>query len=295
MKQAASILLVALCVVGCVGRQRLGTKTMERKAASLADYGPETIQAIVPFPEAPGSDTDVRGIDPRNFLAIHSGLLVSGDGLDEDEFLAQFEERQETRREKGINLKLNIRMQDRGGIGACIPISEDGYFLTAGHNLEFTNSYIVYYTSDETHTYARAARCRLAEQYGLDLALLHVDIKTPRYLRIAEGPLTEGDEVFGGNVWAGQAAAGNYLRDIGTHFQTYRREVEGTFIYTDMPSLPGDSGSALINREGELFGVHVASEKSGLVSIRRDYAVAAPLDREAIEAAIARDRAENGL
>ncbi|MBL7645593.1 MAG: trypsin-like peptidase domain-containing protein [Candidatus Hydrogenedentes bacterium] len=299
MKQAASILLIVLCVAGCAGRQRLETKTMERKAASLADYGPESIQAIVPFPEAPGSDTDVRGIAPTTFLAIHSGVLLSGDGLDEDEFLAQFEERQETRRDRGIDLELNIQTEALGGAGACVPVSNDGYFLTASHVLDYTDTYVIYFTSDETHTYARSARCRLVERYGSDLAVLHVDIKTPRYLRLADEPLTKGDEVFGGNVWVGQAAAGKYLREIEGQYVTSRREVEGTFIYTDMPALPGDSGSALINRKGELCGIIVSGAESerllGPISVRRDYAIAAPLYREAIVEVIARDRTENGL
>ena len=296
MRKVTISFIILLSIAGCAGRQQLETKTRERKARSLAGYGKDTIQAIVPFPETPGSDSKVRGFDPKDFLSIHSGWLVSGEDLDEEAFLAQFEERQETRRDTGINLKLNIHTDAPSAFGACIPISQDGYFLTADHNLDFTNRYIVYFTSDEVHTFARGARCRLVERYGdADLALLHVDIETPRYLRLAEEPLTKGDEVFGGNTWVGQAAAGKYLRELKARDATNRDEDEGIFKYTDMPSLPGDSGSALINREGELCGIIVRVMVSeGLIgpfSVRRDYAIAASLDKEAITAAITRDRA----
>lgn len=302
MKYVAVILGLGLCVSGCAGRQHLEQAMIEKKQESLAPYGDGGIRAIVPFPEREGSSTELRDISPANFMAIHTGILFLGDELDEASFQSLFESRSEENTGHGLNLE--ISGTGPVGIGACAPITGDGYFLSAGHNMDFANAYIVYCTSDNVKSYFSASHCRLVYRHPeADFAILKADLATPRHLRFRASEVDEGDILFGGNAWHGYCAAGEYLGEIDarTEIGAKRHQIKRVWsgsgktyvsqIWTSMPSLPGDSGSPMVDKNGELCGILIGGGSLSWIPSNAEHgSLVASLDAQAILDAIENDR-----
>ena len=285
------ILLLLIPFAGCV-TDRDYKNVGKLKPLSLERYDVSGIDAIVPVPEIEGSDTDIRNLPAKDYLGYHTGWLIAAEGLEEEKFQDFFSKRREDYSEDGIEFQMGFRFDDDAGFGACVPITDDGYFLTVGHNLELSNTYVVYVTSSEERSFMVADECRVVHNFDqVDLAIIKTEFDTPRYLDIRTEPLREKDVLFGGNTFLSQCAAGEYM-----YAETLKREIQGEKVqreynWTTIPSLPGDSGSPVVDTNGKLCGVMVFGfVPPSWIPLLDPGSSMVVLDRDAIMDTIARDR-----
>lgn len=286
MKRGMLGAMLPLLFVGCAGYNH--PEYIHRvKAQSLEKYASNGIDAVVHFPEREGSEKEMRNISVEDYLSIHTGGLFIGEQLDAVAFQEMFSNSEKVHSEEGMSIKLDAF---EGGIAACVPVSDDGYFLTAGHTMDYRNAYIMYTTSNESRTFFAAEKCRLVyRDEHADMAIIKVAMDTPRYLRFRENQLSEGDILFSGNAWYGHIAAGKYLGEGDINLLDKGETMhEGPTIVTSIPAVNGDSGSPVVDKNGLLCGLLLGTRDSK--PWRKDLTLAAALDRKNIMDTIACDR-----
>lgn len=144
--------------------------------------------------------------------------------------------------------------------GSAAPISADGYFLTADHVLERTQSgrhaFVIYHLDGSLVT-AKARvvwRCATA-----DVALLHAPLKTPFFYDWTppQSRLPVGTRVIHGGISSGlKPGSGKLATALAPEYPfTGARKFE-----IDIPLQPGDSGGPVVDAHGDLVGINSAVE-----------------------------------
>ena len=141
--------------------------------------------------------------------------------------------------------------------GSGIPISPDGYFMTADHVLarsEGRNVFVVHGQQGGL----RASKARIVwRSASSDLALLHIPVATPRYYTWTSPDqwVPAGTPVFHSGIATGfRGEPGKLVTSIPPG------RGNATRIKHDIPLEPGDSGGAVIDARGQLVGVNSAVE-----------------------------------
>ena len=141
--------------------------------------------------------------------------------------------------------------------GSGIPISRDGYFMTADHVLarsEGRNVFVVHGQQGGL----RASKARIVwRSASSDLALLHIPVATPRYYTWTSPDqwVPAGTPVFHSGIATGfRSEPGKLVTSIPPG------RGNATRIKHDIPLEPGDSGGAAIDARGQLVGVNSAVE-----------------------------------
>jgi len=192
----------------------------------------------VPDPKIPGPE--VR----RMVLSRSAAVLVT-----ESPYVGRWAKR---------NFTLKHSPDEADG-GSAVPISGDGYFLTADHVLAREKGRNVFVlVGNGGRLTAHPARV-VWRSSRADLALLHANIVTPDYYRwtAPDRWLPAGTPVLHGGLATGMRSGWGRL---GTsippekHFSGYR-----TFKI-DIPLQPGDSGGAVVDAYGRLVGINSAVE-----------------------------------
>lgn len=251
---------------------------------SLARYDSIGIDAPVVLPEL--SNESDTGFSAADFLTLHSGLIVSGEYIDEDfkQKLATSREAQEGVLELGFSVPI---AEGGSGFGSCAPVTPDGYFLTAAHVLSHEESFVLYATSNRRKTYIDYAPVRVVYRNDeADFAIVKANVRTPRYLRYRKDPLTTDTTLFAGG-WMHEKGGGLFLEaQDGPGGEGYRK------IVTSLPMIKGDSGSPLIDQKGRLCGV-LSTMRLGVVVKMKPKSTAVILEPLRIEQIIARDRSQH--
>lgn len=270
----------ALVFTSCV---MLPANTHWDQRRSLAKYDSLGIDAPVTLPELKNR-TD-QGFSAADFLTLHSGLIVSGKYLDQD-----FKSKLATSRdahEGVLELGFSVPIAKGGsGFGSCSPVTADGYFLTAAHVLAHNDSFVLYATSNSKKTYIDYAPVRVVyKNEAADFAIVKAGISTPRYLKYRRAPLKEDSTLFAGG-WMHEKAGGLFLEH-----QEVDGDGTGHFkkVVTTLPMIKGDSGSPLIDQNGELCGV-LSTMRLGVVIKMKPKSTAVMMDADEIEALIRKDR-----
>lgn len=269
-----SVSILASCAV-------TPANTYRDQRRSIAKYDTLGIDAPVSLPEL--RDRADTGFSAPDFLTLHSGLIVSGEYIDED-----FKERIATSRgaqEGMLELGFSVPIAKGGsGFGSCAPVSSDGYFLTAAHVLSNEVNYVLYATSDRKKTYIDYAPARIVYRNDeADFAIIKTSLKTPRYLSFRREPIPAGTTVFAGG-WMHEKGGGVFLeaKPVDGH-PGYQR------LVTTLPMIKGDSGSPMIDQQGRLCGV-LSTMRLGVVVKMKPKATSVMLAPERIEAIIRKDR-----
>ena len=291
----SAVILVTLA--GCVLASEQYVNKL--KDQSLEEFPSDVIDVVVSFPENEGRDKISRTMPATVYLGFHTGLVYVGDELDEDTFQDIFSKTTTLRTDTGIRLRDLPMFDIKYYVGAAVPISDDGYFLTVGHGMNESYQHLLYLTSDKERTYADAQKCRLVlRDRQADLAIVKVEMDTPRYLSLRETPLTKGEVVYGGNWYLGQCSAGEYI-DVfieGDGTVEPGAITDGAYLKISNPGLSGDSGSPLIDRNGKLCGVISGGDMLTYIRAKKfQHSVATGLDQNAIMEIIARDRKDSQL
>lgn len=259
------------------------TNTHWDQKRSLAKYDSIGIDAPVTLPELE-ENTDT-GFSAADYLTLHSGLIVSGEYINEDfkKKLATSREAKEGLLELGFSVPI---AKGGSGFGSCAPITRDGYFLTAAHVLSHDESFVLYATSNSRKTYIDYARVReVYRNNEADFAIVKAEMATPRYLKYRSAPLTQEVTLFAGG-WMHEKGGGLFEDSVSIPGQSEFRK-----IVTTLPMIKGDSGSPLIDQEGLLCGV-LSTMRLGVIVKMKPKSTAVMMDLGQINKLIAEDRAK---
>ena len=259
------------------------TNTHWDQKRSLAKYDSIGIDAPVTLPELE-ENTDT-GFSAADYLTLHSGLIVSGEYINED-----FKKKLATSRdakEGVLELGFSVPIAEGGsGFGSCAPITRDGYFLTAAHVLSHDESFVLYATSNSRKTYIDYARVReVYRNNEADFAIVKAEMATPRYLKYRSAPLTQEATLFAGG-WMHEKGGGLFEDSFPIPGQSKFRK-----IVTTLPMIKGDSGSPLIDQEGRLCGV-LSTMRLGVIVKMKPKSTAVMMELGQINKLIAEDRAK---
>lgn len=144
--------------------------------------------------------------------------------------------------------------------GSAVPITPDGYFLTADHVLARVNgernAFVLYGLGGRLVT----ARARVVwRSNAADLALLHVPLATPRFYQWTPPGrrLPEGTWVVHAGIATGRESPPGKL---STALAPERRWTGSRRFKIDIQLKPGDSGGAVVDAHGLLVGINSAVE-----------------------------------
>jgi hypothetical protein len=276
--------LPALALSSCVITP-MNTHMDQRR--SIARYDSVGIEAPVSLPELQNGATD-EGFSAPDFLTLHSGMIVSGEYVNED-----FKKKMATTRDSQegvLELGFSVPIAPGGsGFGSCAPVTADGYFITAAHVLAHEENFVLYATSSAKKTFIDYAPLRVVfRNEEADFAIVKTSIKTPRYLKFRTDPLKRDTVLFAGG-WMHEKGGGHFLDSESVPGD---RDGRFTKIVTTLPMIKGDSGSPLIDQQGHLCGT-LSTMRLGVVVKLKPKSTAVMMKPSEIESIIARDRAGN--
>ncbi|MGI9240070.1 MAG: S1 family peptidase, partial [Verrucomicrobiales bacterium] len=244
------LLLAALaCALlsGCSTQKVLAT-LMESKAGSVGEW----------------RDRTVNGAPLLESATLNTGLLLApAEGLEVAASMG----------DEALELEFIFSGEMPSGHGSAVPVTRDGYFLTASHCLEGPRSALI--VLDNRGRALRVIKTdwrvvwRSPNKRKLDLALIYAPVRLARAFKlIGAGDLASGEAVasagwsgFIGGTPMASHAAGNV---IGVSEK--QGELPGPVwrvVGHDSPLHPGDSGGPLIDWQGRLIGIH------SLIRVRR--------------------------
>jgi len=187
----------------------------------------------------------------------------------------------------------------KGITGLATGISEDGYFLTAAHVTEREYCYVVGWMDGKPAPFpARVVYRKLDKGFGADWAMLHVNKHLDAHLQLGTLDLAEKEIYAFGLDWKSGGKSITMDRQSGLKFSVIAGKVVGrpkpipgndiSIMETDLPLWKGDSGSAVMSKDGKLLGVFVGVDL-GWTMLKNSAIVCVP-DNPRIASIIARDR-----
>ena len=241
-----------------------------------------------------------QDIPVQQYLEERSGYIIYGDNMDTEK-LASLLSTSEALHNEGKPLVHPDYSKNLLRADALTAISDDGYFITTTGNINHSKHFFIYRSSEEAYTFVSSEDFRIVFRDNIfgDIAIVKVDMKTPRYLKIRETPLAKGETLFGGNALIHHSAAGQYLKedrkgDEEKVLGSNPHITDGKTIITTIPVTFGDTGSPIVDTNGELCGI-----QNG-INFRSIYrydlgkkSFASSLENNRIMDIIARDRKEN--
>lgn len=143
--------------------------------------------------------------------------------------------------------------------GSAVPISEDGYFLTADHVLAKMAGRNVFLIYGQGGRLAPAKARVVWRSEGSDVALLHIPVRTPYFYRWTppEQWLPAGTRVMHGGIATGFKSGDGKL---GTPLAPQGTFTGNRSFKMDIPLQPGDSGGPVVDAYGRLVGINSAVE-----------------------------------
>ncbi len=146
-----------------------------------------------------------------------------------------------------VNSVVTVKVDD--GHGSGIVFSDDGYIITNYHVVAGSKKLQVLFNNDTTKYTATLVRKSL---YG-DLALIKIDRKGLQAMNF----VSEQKADLGMDVWAIGTPRNLKLGQSLTRgiISAIRKANENTFLQTDVQVSPGNSGGALVDRDGNVIGV----------------------------------------
>jgi S1-C subfamily serine protease len=175
--------------------------------------------------------------------------------------------------------------------GSAVPISPDGYFITADHVLARSAGKNVFVIHGQQGS-LRATKARIIWRSGsTDLALIHIPIATPNHYTWTSPDrwVPAGTPVIHSGIATGfRSEPGKLVTAIPPGRGNAAR------FKHDIPLEPGDSGGAVIDARGELVGVNSAVEF--LVPLETAFFIESEANRpnvRALQRAMEADRRRN--
>lgn len=243
--------MLAACQSPDMGRVRevLGEVNRPGKAASLQ----------------PWQGKEIQGQSAQGFAKVATALMVPSTSK---VTIWKIEHKQTSRKEAFVHFNIRVRAPKAGdlSISSAVPVTDDGYFLTAAHCLEEVPMQVMVFDRS-LRLAVRQARVVWrgdADSGGPDLALLHVPVTPLMPVALApwEKEAFQRQPVISAG-WSGtdhQTAfqvAGGTLRSESLQ-KNDTLGITWKELLTDVPFAPGDSGGPLLDGNGKLLGINSA-------------------------------------
>ena len=179
-------------------------------------------------------------------------------------------------RERGLTLRSSPNSGVAHGWSAAVPVSPDGYFLTAAHNLQggdVMKMKLVLFIGQDDYLVSPLRVVWSSGKADPDLALVHAEIRPPEHLEVdavtsdsdARWVVTSGWASMGDGVesLAVRSVLGSQSVSFGKVLsvsKVKREKVAGEdcryrVVTHDAPSGPGDSGGPILGADG-LVGIN---------------------------------------
>ena len=199
------------------------------------------LSACAITPPSPAADPSPPGSAVRREAAARLCAVIVSDRSTLDPWMSAFSSQRHT--------------PDDADGGSGIPISPDGYFLTADHVLARSSGKNVFIIHTQQGP-PRPTRARIVwRSASSDLALLHIPLPTPRHYQWTDPDqwLPLGTPVMHYGIATGHRSRPGKLVTPVPPGRPAR-------FKHDIPLEPGDSGGAVIDAQGRLVGVNSAVE-----------------------------------
>jgi len=174
--------------------------------------------------------------------------------------------------------------------GLATGISDDGYLLTAAHVVKEHCYVIGWMDGKQAIAPARLVYKKHGSESGAELAILHVD----RHLDnpIGLGILDPGESDIYAFSCVRQPAEVKVIAVAGKVVRRPEPRLNGdvSVMTTDLPLWLGDSGGAVMSKDGKLVGVFIAVSRS-LTTFRVSRLASVP-DMDRVRSIIEKDRLE---
>ena len=251
----------AVCaVIGCASQQgeALRPQLKARKATSVAEWE--------------GGEARLRDATMRMGIILPDGADATGFPI---KLRAPGEEQKES-----FEFIKDGGAGDRTRIGAGVPITADGYFLTAKHCLGARTPAVFLYDRKTEKVIKSVAQVVWTSDDEADLALLRTSHRISEPFDLADVQTASKGDRVGATGWSGLGEGGVFDgMGAGRIRAIEERRNRGRVWYEvehDAPIHPGDSGGPLIDARGRLVGIH-SGGKVGAISIYRPKPEGAPL------------------
>ncbi len=165
----------------------------------------------------------------------------------------------------------------RTKISAAVPVTEDGYFLTARHCLGDGVPAVFLRAPGGRRLEKSPARVVWISGEEADLALLHTGHRPAEPFAIGTPAALAAGDRLGASGWSGLGGGGGLFDGIAAgRVRSVTREGGGDGdgpvwwrVVHDAPIQPGDSGGPLLDREGRLVGIHSGGRVGALAIYER--------------------------
>jgi S1-C subfamily serine protease len=182
------------------------------------------------------------------FATLLGGDARSADQLDLPDLIAKV---------KPSVVRIDVKGADGGGIGSGFVVDADGIVVTNHHVIAGAQEAVAVFSNNET---AKVLGTYMLDKKR-DIAILQIDKKGLAVLKLAEKVPREGESVIACGAPRGLSfsSTNGIISAIrsGKEFNEFvGEEKPGTWLQTDTPISPGNSGGPLINRSGEVVGAN---------------------------------------
>ncbi len=157
--------------------------------------------------------------------------------------------------------RINVTLPGGGSTGSGFVVDKDGTVVTNYHVIEGASAVTVEFPDKSRATVAGYLRL----EPKLDLAILKINHPSEKLhpVKLSEKPPRKGEELLAigaplGLDFTTTDGKVSGLRDAND-LRTFGADVEGTWIQTDTPISPGNSGGPLFNMQGEVVGANTMS------------------------------------
>lgn len=285
--------LLLFTFVGCGGIHY----TAEDRLASMSSYESMVIPVLTATIEGNGQTKSLsQSIPLKMFFLTHSGLILGFDDT-RAELVAttqvddnnHFDLRLEW---GGRDIKIEEGMKD-GSIGGASPVSDDGYFITAYHVVDQESNWIACLFDKNGKPSVKSSKVRIVyADKQMDFAVIKADMSTPKFLCARKGSLREGEPLFAGNLMHPSLTAGKFVVDRSMSSKHKNSIIPFTELNVTNPVTYGDSGTPLIDSQGNLCGI-ITRVAWGLIKKKEAESYAMMMDVDALFRIIEEDRASN--
>lgn len=261
----ATLAFFVFLLAGCTTPQPF---TREDKAASMKPYADMRMTLSSPSLAARGSTVVALESRISGIVKCSTALILNSNDerLDAKKLKNPSDEEgsESVKNENSSFLRIedfeitNWDVED-GTRGQGVRITEDGYYLTAHHVVEDPVNRVLIGTAISLVSPNQSEK--LAFDFTLspirivysdptnDFAILKSDIVSRFPFKMRETPLQPDELIFAGGGSNGGLSAGIVLKT------TNSKQSSITHIHTSAPAMKGDSGSGVLDREGNLCGI----------------------------------------
>ena len=205
------------------------------------------------------STVRARATSGRTFASLAVALVASwappqpaSEDTIEPAVLAAMEERVVEAAEKAVAASVGLKIRENGteGDGSGVIVSPDGYVLTVAHNFTEPGTSITVYLADGR----RMSGVGLGRNERGDYALVKILGEGPfPFVEIADSDQLERHQLC---VMTGHAGGIVNDRPPVVRVGTYTGRIRAYWLRSECAMMPGDSGGALFDLDGDVVGIN---------------------------------------